>query len=164
MHVSLPGGSAELADIKQLMPGHQDDYMDLRFDIIDAKQQAALAAAAAAYPGTVPDPDAEPPAVRLGRKDLKPVHDLVCGWMVQSITFEGILPWDAGSRDRLCKLAGLGAWNALLLALNPYFAVLNGEAPKETEPSAPTSGSTSSDSAGAPPEASAPAPSATPAG
>lgn len=164
MHVPLPGGSAELADIKQLMPNHQDDYLDLRLEIIDAKQQAALAVAAAAYPGAVPDPDAEPPAVRLGRRDLKPVHDLVCTWVVQEVSFPGVLPWDAGSRDRLCAAAGLGAWNALLIALNPYFGVLNGEAPKETEPSAPTSGSTSATSAAAPPEASAPAPSVTPAG
>lgn len=154
MHVDLPGGSAELADIKTLMPNHQDDYLDLRLEILDAKQQAAIDALIAQHPGTVPDPDADPPAVRLGRKDLKPVHDLVCTWMVQEVSFPGILPWDAGSRERLCAAAGLGAWNALLIALNPYFGVLNGEAgPKETPSSAPTSSSTSPDSAAAPPAA-----------
>jgi hypothetical protein len=138
MHVPLPGGSAELADIKTLMPHHQDDYQDLRLDILDAKEKAALAALAAANPAAMPDPSAEPPAVRIGRKDLKPVHDLVCGWMVQEVSFPGVLPWDEGSRGRLCEAAGLGAWNALLIALNPYFGVLNGEVPKESEPSATT--------------------------
>jgi hypothetical protein len=167
MQIPLPGGWVDLADIKNpatLQPSQQDDYQDLRLEIIDAKEKAAIAVAAAAYPGAVPDPDAPPPSVRLLRRDLKPVHDLVCQWIVQGISFPGILPWDAGSRNRLATAGGLVVWNALLKALDPYFEILNGNVPKETQPSAPTSGSTSSASAAAPPEASAPAPSATPAG
>lgn len=156
MRIDLPGsGWAELADIKTLLPGHQDDYMDLREEIRGRKEEAALAALAAANPAAMPDPNAAPPSVRLTRRDVKPVHDLVCGWIVKEISYPGILPWDAGSRDRLGAVAGLGAWNALLTALDPYFGVLNGEVgPKESEPSTTTSASTSPESASAPPAAS----------
>ena len=167
MRIDLPGdGWAELADIKTLTPGHQDDYMDLREEIRGRKEEAALAALAAANPAAMPDPNAPAPSVRLTRRDVKPVHDLVCGWVVQEISFPGILPWDAGSRDRLGAVAGLGAWNALLTALDPYFGVLNGEVPdpKESGTSATTSASTSPESVSAPPAESVPAPSATPAG
>lgn len=164
MHVDLPGGSAELADIRQLMPSHQDDYQDLRLDIVDAKEKAAQAALIAANPAAMPDPNAEAPAVRLLRRDLKPVYDFVCQLVVQDISFPGVLPWDAGSRDRLCQAGGLVAWNALLNALDPHIAVLNGSVPKESLPSATTSASTSSGAATAPQEGSAPASSATPAG
>ena len=153
MRIDLPGGWAELADIKTLLPGHQDDYQDLREEIRDRKAQALAAAAVAANPAAMPDPNAEPPAVRLTRRDVKPIHDMVCGWVVQEVSFPGILPWDAGSRDRLGAVAGLGAWNALLTALDPYFGVLNGEVPdpKENGTSATTSASTSPESASAPP-------------
>lgn len=164
MRVELPGGHAELADIKILTPDNQDDYHDLREGIRAKREEAVLAAAAAANPAAMPDPLAEPPTVRLTRRDIKPIHDLVCGWVVRDISWPGILPWDPGSRDRLAAAAGLGAWNALLGALEPYFGILNGEVPKENEPSTTISASTSSAAAPAPPAVSAPAPSATPAG
>jgi hypothetical protein len=165
LKIDLPGGWAELADIKTLAPGHQDDYMDLREEIRGRKEEAALAAAAAVNPAAMPDPNAPPPSVRLTRRDIKPVHDLVCGWVIKDISFPGVLPWDPGSRDRLGAVAGLSAWNALLLALDPYFGVLNGEVgPKESATSITTSGNTSPESAPAPPADSVPELSAMPAG
>ena len=164
MRIDLPGGWAELLDIKALTPGHQDDYQDLREEIRSRKEEAALAALAAANPAVMPDPDAPAPRVRLSRRDVKPIHDLVCGLVVQEISFPGILPWDPGSRDRLGAVAGLGTWNALLIALDPYFSVLNGEIPKESQPSDTTSKNIYPEGATAPPEGSPPEPYAMPAG
>ena len=164
MRVDLPGGWAELADPKSLTPDHQDEYLDRLSEARERKEQAALAALTAANPAVMPDPDADPPAVSLSRRDLKPLHDLVCAWVVRDMSFPGVLPWDAGSRGRLAEAGGLAAWNALLSALGPCFVLLTGGTPKENAPSTTTSGSTSPESAIAPPAASPQEPSATPAG
>jgi hypothetical protein len=164
MRTELPGGWVDLADLKSLTPENQDDYLDRLSEARERKEQAALAAVAAANPAVMPDPDADPPAVRLSRRDVKPVHDLVCAWVVQDISWPGVLPWDAGSRDRLAAAAGLGTWNALLAALGPYFSVLNGEVPKENVPSTATSAIISAESATAPPAVSPQEQSAMPAG
>jgi hypothetical protein len=162
MHLPLPGGHAELADPKILTPDHQDLYQDLLAEIQEQKEQAVIDAAMAAHPGMIPDPDAPAPKVRLTRKDLKPLHDLTLALVVQEISFAGILPWDAGSRGRLCAAGGLGAWNALLNSMAPYFTLLLGNTPKETPTSGTTSASTSSGTAAAPPADSPPESSAVP--
>ena len=164
MRIDLPGGWADLADAKSLTPDNQDEYLDRLSEVRERKEQAALAALTAANPAVMPDPDADPPAVSLTRRDLKPLHDMVCGWVVQDMSFPGVLPWDAGSRGRLAEAGGLGAWNALLSALAPYFQLLTGAVPKENPTSTTTSVSTSPESATALPAASPPELSAMPAG
>lgn len=165
MRIDLGGGGwAEIADPKTLTPDQQDEYQDLLGELQGRAEKAALAAAAAAYPGAVPDPDEPPPSARLPRRDLKLLHDLVCGWVVQEVSYSGILPWDPGSKGRLAAAGGLGAWNALINAFSPFFTLLTGGVPKEIPTSDLTSSSTSPADATAPPAASATEPSATPAG
>jgi len=136
--VNVPGGAwFDLRDIGDLTSQHQEDYLDLGDQIREAKR-AALAALPPVNPAVMPDPDDETP-VRLTRKDTGPIRELVEGWMVADSSFGVPLP----------KPLPLIAANVLREALEPIFDALNGNVP-DPKPSAPTSGGTSTDAAGAP--------------
>lgn len=130
MRIDLPGGWADLLEISALNADHQDEYVDLGQEIRE-KKEAALAATEPAplpdNPAVMADP-ADKPAIRLTRKDVRPIQDLVAGWVVKDISYPGVLPWNSASR----ALMPLPDWNVLRDALEPYFGALNGESgPKE---------------------------------
>jgi hypothetical protein len=140
-------------DVSNLTEDHQNKYLDLGDELRAEKRKALAAAAAAAYPGAILDPDEEVP-VELGRGEQQPIRDLVLSWVLTDSSYGKPLPHPLP----------LTAANVLRKAMAPVYLALNGVVPKENEPSGTTSASTSSDTAAAPPEASDPAPSVTPAG
>jgi hypothetical protein len=140
-------GWFDLMEAGGLNADHQDEYWDMQEDVREKKR--------ALLPPPGPDPAnpavmAPEPVIKMTRKDVKPIQDLVAGWVVQGTSFAGVLPWDAGSRTRM----PLAAWNALREAFDPFYDILNGEGPKETpapdETTSATSSTTSPDAAPAP--------------
>ena len=119
--VDVPGGGwFDLRDIAELTSAHQEDYLDKADELREAKREA-LAALPPANPAVMPDPADETP-VRLTRKDLGPVRDLVESWVLADSSFGMPLP----------KPLPLVAANVLREALDGYYGALNGEVPKES--------------------------------
>jgi hypothetical protein len=135
------GGWFDLNGISGLTSDHQEQYLDLADELRQAKRD--LLAANPVNPAVMPDPDDDTP-VRLTRKDLAPVRELVEGWMVADSSFGVPLP----------RPLPLVASNVLREALEPVFSALNGDVPK---PPGLTSGATSADDAGALPQEPEPA-------
>jgi hypothetical protein len=137
--VDVPGGGwFELRDIGELTSDHQEQYLDLADDLRETKQQLT-ALLPPENPAVMPDP-ADTTPVRLTRKELGPIRQLVEGWIVADSSFGMPLP----------KPLPLIASNVLREALEPCFSALNGDVPKENPGSGSTSGITSPDPATAP--------------
>src|SRR5579859_2263573 len=166
MRLTLPDGSGwfDLLHVEHLNATHQDEYWDLRDELIE-KRRAELPA-----PGPDPANPAQTlpaPAVRLRRADIRQLEDLVASWVVQDTSFAGVLPWGPASRAAM----PLPAWNALRSELEKdggHFDAVNGVAPKAPTSPAPTgtTGSADTSAAGTPSPLPEPAgePSGTPQG
>jgi hypothetical protein len=138
------GGWIDLLPVKGLNRDHRDEYIEKSVKIREAKEKA-LAAAAPAVPEEVPEnpaymPDpADKPAVTLTRLDVRPLQDMLLGWIVRGSSFDGVAPWVASS----APLLPLPSWNILEDALDPYYDALNGVVPKApTTTSSDTSATT----------------------
>ena len=124
------------------------EYLDLADRLRQEKRDALAQAEALANPAVAPDPEDETP-VKLTRKDLTPVQDLVEGWVIAASS------WDLP----LAKPHPLMVANVLRKALDPYYSALNGNVvPNESPASASTSSATSAETADAPPPPSEPEP------
>ena len=120
--VDVPGGGwFDLRDIAELTSDHQEQYLDLADELREQKRER-LAALPPVNPAVMPDPADETP-VRLTRKDLGPVRDLVESWVLADSSFGMPLP----------KPLPLVAANVLREALDGYYGALNGEVPKENQ-------------------------------
>ena len=127
--VDVPGGGwFDLRDIAELTSDHQEQYLDLADELRERKREA-LAALPPVNPAVMPDPADETP-VRLTRKDLGPVRDMVEGWVVTDSSYGMPLP----------KPLPLMAANVLRAELDGYFGALNGDV---TPNGSPASASTS---------------------
>ena len=121
--VGVPGGGwFDLRDIANLNSDHQEAYLDKADELRDAKRQRLAALESRLNPAVMPDPADDTP-VRLTRKDLGPVRELVEGWVVADSSFGMPLP----------KPLPLMASNVLREALEEYFSALNGDVPKENQ-------------------------------
>ena len=120
--VDVPGGGwFDLRDIAELTSDHQEQYLDLADELRERKREA-LAALPPVNPAVMPDPADETP-VRLTRKDLGPVRDMVEGWVVTDSSYGMPLP----------KPLPLVAANVLREALDGHYGALNGDVPKENQ-------------------------------
>ena len=150
--VPVPDGSGgelgwfDLRDIGELTSDHQEQYLDLADELREAKR-AMLAELPPLNPAVMPDPADDTP-VRLTRKELGPIRELVQGWVVADSSFGVPLP----------QPLPLVAANVLREALDGHFSALNGEVPKENPVSDSTSGTISPDPATAPQPESVPEP------
>jgi hypothetical protein len=150
----VPGGGwFDIGDVSGLNEDHQNQYLDLGDKLREDKRKVLAAAAFAANPAVLPDPDAEI-TVELDRAEQQPIRDLVLSWVLADSSYGNPLPHPLP----------LVAANVLRRAMSPIYGALNGIVPKESPDSASTSTSTSADPAAAPPAPQDPAPSATPPG
>lgn len=150
----VPGGGwFDIGDVSGLTEDHQNQYLDLGDKLREDKRKVLAAAAFAANPAVMPDPDAEI-AVDLDRTEQQPIRDLVISWVLEGSSYGVPLPHPLP----------LIAANVLRKAMSPIFSALNGFVPKENQDSGSTSTSTSAEPAAAPPAPQDPAPSATPPG
>ena len=152
--VPVPDGSGgelgwfDLRDMSELNEDHQLEYLDLADKLRQDKRDALAAADALANPAVMPDPDDETP-VKLTRKELGPIRDLVEGWVIVGSSFP--LP--------LSRPQPLPVVNVLRVELDPYYDALNGTVvPNGSPASASTSSATSPDPVTAPPAPSEPEP------
>ena len=163
MHdIVLPDGSwFDLVPVAELDPDQQDVYVETRAEMV------RIARAKLPPPG--PDPAnpavmAPQPEVTLTRKDVVTLQGMVASWSVRATSFEGVLPWNDGSR----KAMGLVAWNRLVAVMaidGGHFDEIQGIIPKDTLTSITgTSGTSSPGDASAPPTDSGPETSGTPTG
>jgi hypothetical protein len=145
----------DFRDLSSLTSEHQDQYLDLGDELRERKREAERERLIAEHPGMIPDPDQEIP-VRLGRKGVAPIRDLVLSWVLEGSSFGVPLP----------SPLPLVASNVLTKALEPYYSALNGEVPEDPTPAAgaSTSGSISGGTADASPPGQPSGPSGTPDG
>lgn len=132
MRITVPGGSGwfDLAEPSALTVDQQDEFLDLRDELIEVRR--------AELPPPGPDPAnpavmAPAPEVRFKRADLTRLQGVVAAFSVTGTSYEGVLPWHDGSRQAM----GLPAWNALRAALvkdGAHWDALIGVVPKEESP------------------------------
>ena len=150
MRITVPGSDGQwfdLADPSALTVDQQDEFLDLRDELIE-KRRAEL-------PPPGPDPAntavmLPAPEVRFRRSDLARLHGMVAAFSVTGTSFEGVLPWHDGSRNAM----GLPPWNVLRAELvkdGAHWDALMGIVGKEETPATSgTSGTSSPDDADAP--------------
>ena len=145
--VTVPGDTSgwfDLEPVSALNPDHQDAYWELRDELVEAKR-AALPPLANPNPAVVAARDERD--VRLGRRDLTPLHGLVLTWVLDgssygidtaALTAAAAEPDLAGRAAKLAAVASaerrrctLPAWNKLVGALDDYHLALLGVVPKE---------------------------------